>query len=189
MRASSLSDDQVIALLKRQFVPVWLSIDDYALPGKGEAEQKEWQRIYQASLRRGFSTGSVHVYIVSSGGEPVGTMHVAEAAAPEKLLPLLRRVVEAEKVLPRSADELRAFAARAKRSGRAAGPAGSYLQIWTRYLEPGSEAGITQDRLALSPAEWVALAPPEGARAGATWQAPRAVIDRFCAYFFPPVGN
>jgi hypothetical protein len=189
MRASSLSQPSIIALLKEQFVPVWLSVDDYALPAKSKADHEEWQRIYRASLDRRLTAGSVCVYIVAPSGEPIATMHVAEAAQPEKLLPMLQKVVRDRGLPPRSPEAIAAFARRAAATARPPAVPKPYLQVWTRHVGTDEGLGITEDRVTLTAAQWRALAPPVGARVGDRWEIPPAVRDRIYAYFFPPVGN
>ena len=45
MRASSLSNSQVLDLLRRYFVPVLYSVDDYDQVKKDKLESDEWDRI------------------------------------------------------------------------------------------------------------------------------------------------
>ena len=90
MRAGPLSSPRVVELLNSRFVPVYTSNEDYSKRGVlPDDEVAEWSRIYRTSLDAGLSAGSVHVYIVSPDGKPLGTLHVAEAAKLEKLVELL----------------------------------------------------------------------------------------------------
>src|SRR5260370_38608501 len=95
MRAGSLSDAKVIALLNRYFVPVYVSREDAADWGNGPPEEKaEHQRINLDAAKAGLFTGTVLVYILTPDGHPMDSLHVAEAYKPEQLIPLLERTVQ-----------------------------------------------------------------------------------------------
>src|SRR5262245_26882571 len=94
MRASSLSNPKVIALLNRYFVPVYISNEDYRGDGPAPAgDRKEKQRIYQESLKAKLSTGTVHAYILDPAGHPIDSQHVATATNVDKLTEMLERTV------------------------------------------------------------------------------------------------
>ena len=57
MRASSLSNSEVLDLLSRYFVPVLYSVDDYEQAKKNKAAADEWDRIRQLAERRGLARG------------------------------------------------------------------------------------------------------------------------------------
>src|SRR5262245_59786149 len=100
MRASSLSDARVVTLLNRYFVPVFVSNEDYGGSGSAEpAERAEYQRIFGEAAKAGLSTGTVHVYILTTDGHPIASLHVAEACKPDELVSLLERAVQ--KLRPR----------------------------------------------------------------------------------------
>src|SRR5207248_1139148 len=80
MRAGPLSDAKVIELLNAYFVPVYVSNDE--VPGDAEAvkvEKAERDRVLRAFLDARMSAGSVHVYVLTPDGKPVGSIHVAHA--------------------------------------------------------------------------------------------------------------
>jgi hypothetical protein len=93
MRAGPLSDDRVIARLNACFVPVFISNEDYRDGGSAPAEERtELARIYRQSLDAGFSTGTVHVYLLDpKTGTVFDTRHVAQAAKTGELLTMLEQ--------------------------------------------------------------------------------------------------
>ena len=92
MRAGPLSSPEVVAILNRRFVPVYLSNEDYADAGPApEAERRERDRVVREAAARGLSTGTVHVYILDPEGHAVDSAHVAEGAKLDVLLGLLER--------------------------------------------------------------------------------------------------
>ncbi len=64
MRASSLSDERVIELVSRYFVPAWLSRDNYQLGARSDAERAEIRRIDLDKRKRGLNGGTVCVYLL-----------------------------------------------------------------------------------------------------------------------------
>ena len=80
MRTGPFSDDRVIALLRRYFVPVWLSSDEYGQP-LDPADRAEWKRI---------ARGNIMVYLIASDGTVLDRMAVTQALQTERnLLPML----------------------------------------------------------------------------------------------------
>src|SRR5213593_3292448 len=101
MRAGPLSNEKVIGLLNRSFVPVYAVNEDYRRDGPAPPEERaEYDRIYRAALAAKLSTGTVHVYIVAPDGRPTGSLHVAEAAKTDRLLELLESSVARLKPAP-----------------------------------------------------------------------------------------
>src|SRR5919197_3548626 len=94
MRASSLSNEKVISLLNRYFVPVYVSNEDYAEGGSAPAGEKaEKDRIYRETLKAGLSAGTVHAYVLAPDGRVLDSLHVAVAAKTDRLLAMLERAV------------------------------------------------------------------------------------------------
>jgi hypothetical protein len=80
MRAGPLSNPKVIELLNDYFVPVYTSNDFISGPADAQKkEQKERERVYGAFLQAKLSAGTVHVYVLSPGAAPLGSLHVAHA--------------------------------------------------------------------------------------------------------------
>src|SRR5437588_11420983 len=92
MRVSSLSDERVIALVSRYFVPVWLSRDHYQAGQVTPAEHEEVLRMDRDRQHRGLKGGSVCVYILAPDGAVTATMPVQQAHKPENLVPFLERI-------------------------------------------------------------------------------------------------
>src|SRR5947209_4852586 len=101
MRVSSLSDDRVIDLLSRYFVPVWLSRDHYQLDAPPKAEQDELLRIDRERNARGFEGGTVSVSVLAPDGRVLATQALHRACDPAKLVPFLRDIVEKQRLEPR----------------------------------------------------------------------------------------
>ena len=88
MRVSSLSDDRVIRLITKHFVPVWFSRDHYQ--GEAAPEQDaEMDRIGRVAAAHKMSNGAVCVFIVDPTGDVIGSLMVQPASDPEKLLEAL----------------------------------------------------------------------------------------------------
>src|SRR2546423_1676379 len=95
MRAGPLSNPRVISLLNRFFVPVYAANEDYRDGRAPPAEEKaEYDRIYKEAQAAKLSVGTVHVYVLSPGGHPIDSLHVATAAKTDRLIDLLERTVE-----------------------------------------------------------------------------------------------
>src|SRR5689334_23777719 len=96
MRAGPLSRPKVIDLLNGAFVPVFAVNEDYRDDGPAPAEEKaEYRRIYREALDAGLSAGTVHAYVVDPAGHPIDSLHVADAARPDRLAAMLRPVMQA----------------------------------------------------------------------------------------------
>src|ERR1051326_6255852 len=94
MRAGPLSSSNVIELLNRSFVPVYTVNEEFTPKGSAPAlEKAERERIFKEGYQRHWSVGTVHVYVLRPDGHLFGTLHVAEAARPGKLLQLLEKAV------------------------------------------------------------------------------------------------
>src|SRR5688500_13505152 len=95
MRAGPLSKKPVSDTLNRYFVPVYTSNEDYRDDGAAPPEERAaYQKVYRAALAAKLSTGTVHAYVLSPDGEPVDSLHVAEAARGDNVLKMLNRAVE-----------------------------------------------------------------------------------------------
>jgi hypothetical protein len=101
MRAGPLSNTNVIGLLNKYYVPVYVVNEDYARKGPAPAEEKaELQRIFKEGHAAKKSVGSVHVYILNPEGKLTDSMHVAEAAKPKVLTAMLQKNVDELKLRP-----------------------------------------------------------------------------------------
>jgi len=82
MRAGPLSDAKVIELLNAYFVSAYVSNDE--ILGDAGAVKAERERVLRAFLDARMSAGSVHAYVLTPDGQPVGSLHVAHAGGRDK---------------------------------------------------------------------------------------------------------
>jgi hypothetical protein len=87
MRAGPLSDDKIIKILNRYFVPFYTSYEDYEKAEGGVS--KEESTVFNGLMKRfydaKFETGLVFVYVFNANLVPLGTLHVAKAQFPDVL--------------------------------------------------------------------------------------------------------
>ena len=80
-------------------MPVFAVNEDYRDDGPvSEEEKAEYRRIYREALEARLSAGSVHAYILDPAGHPIDSLHVADAARPDRLVTMLERVMRARKL-------------------------------------------------------------------------------------------
>jgi hypothetical protein len=177
----------VIGLLNARFVPVYVSMEDYAGPKAvvPEAERAAYQKIYRAALDKKLSAGTVHVYVTTPDGDPIDSIHVAHAKT-EKVLATLRSAIEtlgtsegSTLVEPRP----QAPAPRVPEGGLV-------LHLIARAVA-GKAAGFWQelpgeDLIVYTREEQAAFLPPPGAR---TWEVKREVALRLLQRFYPSTEN
>lgn len=187
MRASSFSNPDVIRLVSRYFVPVWVSRDDYALNKKNKAEAAEWQRIHTTTGRLGLSNGNVSVYLLDPAGTPLASMVVTTALSPDKLIAMLRKVIEEKHYQPRKSEAIQATRRPLPGQFQPRKPGGLVVHVWTRFLTGETEKGMGEDWVELTPVAWAELVPGANARVGTTWTVSRKVADRLYQYCYPPL--
>jgi hypothetical protein len=185
MRVSSLSDERVISLLSKYFVPVWVSRDDYQLDPRSKAEQAELERIDSERSKRGFKGGTVCVFLLDADGSILATMPVQLASKPDNLVPLLTKVVAQKQLSPRTREAIRATAARS-RASKPRTEGGRIVHIWTRCDQKGANRGLSQDRIELTAEECKAFAPPADARPEIPWRVPDEIAHRLFQCCYPP---
>lgn len=188
MRASSLSNPDIINLLNCYFVPVLYSVDDYDQHKKDKAIHDEWDRIRERARSHGLARGSVCVYLVDSDGDVLDSLQVDQATQPAKLIPMLRRVIDRKSLAPRSQPELRSGNEhKAVKNAQVADR--RKLAVWTRNLGPNWSLGVAEDRLELKSDDWAAFLPKSNLEAGMSWALPRQITDKLYPFFFPPIKN
>jgi hypothetical protein len=133
--------------------------------------------------------GSVCVFLLDPNGSVLATQLVQPASKPENLIPLLRRVIDEQKLSPRDSAAVRASAAGSRTTPRPKDKNSLVLKVWTRFDGNRAGYGLSQDWVELSSADAAAFAPPAATRDGATWNVPDAVADRIFRYFYPPGPN
>jgi hypothetical protein len=185
MRVSSLSDERVLGLISRFFVPAWVSSDNYQLDPRTREEQAEWGRINAERRDRGLDRGSVCVIIVDPDGSVRATQRVQLAYKPENLIPFLEKIIADEKLTPRRTEAIQFTAVRpADLKPKAEG--GRIVNIWTRCDQKGANRGLTHDRVELTAAECQAFAPPANARPGTSWKLPEEIAHKLFQFCYPP---
>lgn len=189
MRAGPLSNEKVIQLLNRHFVPVYTVNEDYRTKGPAPKEEKaERERIFKAGHAAKKSVGSVHVYVLTPAGDFFDSLHVAEAAKSAKLIGLLERAVTelnvtaGEPVVP----------ARPQSQRPACEADCLALHLTARSLDgrgAWSEFPV-ENWIVLSPAEQKEFAGNrESVKRGDTWTIAPEVAQKLLTHFYPATEN
>jgi hypothetical protein len=185
MRVSSLSDERVISLISRYFVPAWASRDNYQLDPSDTATHAEMLRLDRERGKRGLEGGTVCVFIVDPDGSVVATQRVQTASNPENLAPFLARIIAEKQLTPRRPAAVRATTAQPE-GPKPATEGGVLVHVWTRCDLPGPNRGVGQDRVELTRAEWQTFVPPTDARPGTAWPISSIVAHKLFRYCYPP---
>jgi hypothetical protein len=186
MRVSSLSDERVIRLVSRHFVPAWISRDHYQQGPWSAEEQAELLRLDRQRASNKMPGGNVSVIIIDAEGDVIASRPVGQTSDPEKLLPWLRAVIEVYKIPVRSPEASRATAATAPPPPKPK-EGGRNFSIWTRFDDSGRGRGTSHDRVELSAREWSAFVPREPVRVGDSWTVPAEVSQKLLRYGYPPL--
>ncbi|HTU17742.1 MAG TPA: hypothetical protein VMG10_06725 [Gemmataceae bacterium] len=184
MRVSSLSDRRVIELIRKYFVPAWVSRDFYQIEGDNNEEKAEIARLDDERRKRGLKGGTVCVFIVAPNGDVLATQIVQLAYKPENLIPFLQKIIADLKLKPRSEEAIRASAAEVAEA-KPKTKDGRLIHIWTR-VDTGKNRGLSNDRVELTAAEWKAFLPPADANPGASWEIPEKIVHKLYQYGYPP---
>jgi hypothetical protein len=188
MRASSLSDERVIELVSRYFVPVWLSRDNYQLGARSDAERAEIRRIDLDKRKRGLKGGTVCVYMLAPDGAVMATLPVHQAHNPNNLVPFLKQIIEKERLQPRNPEAVQASAA-PRKVVRPRTLGGLILHVRTKNEGPRAGYGVSEDWVELTADECKILLPTADARAGNSGRVPEKVVDKLFQRFYPPAPN
>lgn len=187
MRASSLSNRDVIQLVSQYFVPALLSRDDYGVARKSRAEDAEYRRIQTTAGRLGLSNGNVSIFILDPDGTPIATMPVTKALATDQLVAMLRKVIQDKNLKPRSAAAVRATRRPLGGPFAPQSQGGLMVHVWSRFLTNEVDKGVAEDWVELTPADWAALVPPEGTKVHTSWVAAGKLTDKLFPYCYPPM--
>lgn len=199
MRAGPLSRTDVSEMLNRYFVPVYTSNEDYRQDERTGApaavppeELAAYRTIIRASQKAKLSTGTVHAYVLSPGGEPVDSLHVADAARGDALVKMLRRAIERF--------DTEAGGTLVKPRGQSvppAAPEGAIVLHLTARAE-GTHPSDTswhaypsEDWIVLTAEDREKLLPRDAGdlKAGAAWDVDRAVATKVLTHFYPQTEN
>ena len=189
MRVGPLSNDKVIDLLTKYFVPVWLSNDHFQLAAPSDAEQAEVRRIYGERMRKGLDSGTVCVVVLAPDGGVSATMNLHKASQVQNLVPFLQGIVDEQKPEPRSAETIKATTAPPRPPARAHEEGGMMLHVLTRFAEMKPNRGVSQDWFEWSADEWSAFAPASDAKAGDVQVVPKAPASKLFRRLYPPAGS
>jgi hypothetical protein len=185
MRVSSLSDERVIRLISKYFVPVWVSRDSYQLDPRNKEEQAELERIDAERHKRGLEGGTVCVFVLDPDGDVLATQPVQLAYKPENLVPFLEKIIADKKLTPRDAEAVRATTVQpAEIKPKTEG--GRLVHVWTRGDQKGVNNGLSHDRVELTTAEGKAFAPPSDSRPGTSWKISEEIAGKLFQYCYPP---
>jgi hypothetical protein len=187
MRTGPFSQSKVIERLNAHFVPVYAINEDYRGSGPASKEERaEYQRIYRESLKAGFSTGTVHVYILDLEGKPFGTLHVATASRTEKLLELMDRAIK-KFAVPAGKPIV-------KPSPQSVPPTVAadslVLHLTARPVRGGgSWSGVSENWITYDAGEVKRLLPGGKVRVGQTWTPDANLASRLLTHFYPVTEN
>jgi hypothetical protein len=186
MRAGPLSNEEVITLLNRYFIPVYTSNEDSGPQGHGAAEEREEHiRIYREAMTSPCGAGAVFVFILNPAGHVIDGLDVARASRGNALAEMLQGVVKklntnpGPPVLkptaqsqppPHDADSLVLHLT--ARSYRKVFPWGEFpAENWIILRRP----------------EWSTLLPSGEVKVGSSWPIEDAVITTLLRNFYPPM--
>lgn len=186
MRVSSLSDEKVINLLTKYFIPVWVSRDHYQLAAPSDSEKDELLRIDREREKRGMEGGDVSIFVIAPDGKLLASMSVQRAYKPENLVPLLQKVVESQNLEIREAKAIKQTTAAARHPSRLKTEDGLMLHVWVRDEDMKENRGISQDWVEWTAAEWRTLAPATDARPGSKLALSREAAGKLFRRLYPP---
>ena len=184
MRAGPLSARNVIELLNRSFVPVYIVNDEYFGNGSAPAaERSELQRIHHEGHEKKLSVGTVHAYVLTPDGHPHDSLHVAH---PWRTLAMLQRSVAHFKPSPG-----KPIVPAAPQSTPPSAPADAVtLHLISRGDDRGSWGDFPAENwIVLKREDWAKLLPAGDVQVGQTWDLDRNVSARILTYFYPQTEN
>jgi hypothetical protein len=186
MRVSSLSDEKVINLLTKYFIPVWVSRDHYQLTAPSDSEKDEMLRIDRDREKRGLEGGDVSVFVLAPDGVVSASMAVQRAYKPENLAPFLQKIVHDQHLEARGAKAVKDTAAAPRPPSHPKTEGGMMLHVWVRDENMKDNRGLSQDWVEWTAAEWQTLAPAADARPGSTLALPREAAGKLYRRLYPP---
>jgi hypothetical protein len=186
---SSLSDPKVIDVLTKYFVPVWRSRDFYQIAGPAKEEREELLRIDRECQQKKLDGGSVAVFVIDADGTVLAAMKLHDARLPEKLVPMLQKVVEDKKVEARSKEVIAKAVSAYQDRHKPKEEGARIFHTWTRFTDNRAGYGVSEDWVELSKEDVEGLLPAKDAKAGTTYKVPDKVLDKLAVTFYPPAPN
>src|SRR5262249_52798593 len=191
MRAGPLSDDKVIDLLNRYFVPVYVTNEDYthgdaSTPEKAARTQmiREAWASDKASLLR---ASDAACYVLAPGGKVIDALRLPECLVTEKVTALLENAIK-KLAIPEGKPLVKATPQSAPPTAK---PSDLVLHLTARYLPAGGtwKQLPAEDWIVLERAEAVKFLAPADAKVGDSWTVDRAVVTKVLSNFYPPSAN
>jgi len=184
MRAGPLSDNRIINLLNRYFVPVYTSNEDTGPRGRGAQEEiAEHVRIYQQAMHSPCGTGAVYVFILNPQGQVIDGMDVAHANQGDALARMLEKTVQNLHTAP--------GAALVKPVPQSRPPQHDADAVVLHLIARGSKAAFpwrvfpAENWIVLERGEWMDLLPPGHAVVGSSWALSGALARKLLGDFYP----
>jgi hypothetical protein len=185
MRVSSLSDDRVISVVSRHFVPAWLSRDRYQQDKIDPDEKKLVGRIDDSRHEQKLEGGAVCVYIVRPNGDVIATLPVQKASKPDLLLPFLKKVIKDEKIEAKKPDA----PAKSTQAEAQAKDKGAVAFVVRTRFDGKENRGTSRDTVELTKKEWSMLLARKGDEVGDSWKVPADVAEKLLLKAYPPVAH
>jgi hypothetical protein len=187
MRTGPFSDEKVIGLLNKYFIPVYAVNEDYGKDGTQPGEEKaEYERIYRAALDAKGPAGTVHVYLLSPDGKYFNSMHVAKAVEKGRLEELLKQTVEKLKI-----EGGKPVVKPAPQSAPPKAQDGALiLHLTARPLKGGgSWDGVSENWIVLNADEVKKILPTSKVEKGTKWGFDKDVVSKLLKPFYPVTEN
>jgi hypothetical protein len=187
MRVSSLSNDRIIELVSKHFVPVWISRDRYQLDEPTREERLLLGKIDLDRRQRKLESGAVCVYIARANGQVLATLPVQRAHKPELLAPFLEKIIKDGKLSSRKHKDVAASKAPPKAQPKPSTPGGRLFIVLSRFDTPGPNRGNSRDVVELTAEEWASFLPPAKAKVGKSWSIKDLVASKLLRDTYPPL--
>src|SRR5262249_50874532 len=184
--AGRLSSPEVMDLLNGAFVPVFAVNEEYRDDGPAPEEEKaEYRRIYREALDAKLSAGTVHAYVVDPAGHPIDSLHVAEAARPDRLAARPQRGVRRRKP-PRGPTLVRPPP---PPTPPPHAPGSLVLHLTARGHGSSWDGFPSENWIMLAPEQREGLLPVAEPRAGCAWDVREDVATAILTHFYPQTEN
>jgi RNA polymerase sigma factor (sigma-70 family) len=187
LRAFSLADERVIALLNRSFVPVYSCNDGSLREGfASEAVNQERQRIYSAALDAKMTAGTDCIYILTPDGTVFDAINIRTAKKVDLLLERLHAAVT--KLRPSEGPPV--VAPQAQSVLPAVPPGGIVLHLTARVFGRTAWCEFPSENwIVLSAEQATRLLPPETCPVGSFWDIDADLQRGLLTYFYPQTEN
>lgn len=179
MRMGPFSVPQVVTYINQNFVPIFVSNEDYRDGRRGDHEDRLLRTIRKKAQAKGLSGGAVQVYLLSSVGEVIDVMHVARASQLRELMPWLRKVTKAESVVPGKA----LIAPKSTLQMPSISTKEVALHFRAQYID--RETATVDDWVVLKKEEWEQFLQPPGATDAKQWALGEDLSTRILMRFYP----